>query len=423
MRALISTAKPAKRSSALLTVAVASIAACSAFAANMARAQDVTGAELQALRSQIEVLSAKLKELEARAVPAPASAAVVTKADVLPPATVAPAANRLSFAGEVRMRAESIDEEGLERRDRDRIRARAGVVAQLAPGATAGARISTGGRDPRATNATLTGEGSKKDVTMDLAYVRWKNEGGMEMVAGKMEDRTWRPKQSLLTSADVFPEGWSASYGKESGLFGSMQRFWLEERAADSDSSQYTAQLGYRLPLAGKQRLTMALGYSDFRDVQNRKPFFDGTNAYGNTTLADGTLANDFDVVSLGMQFDTHVGLLPLSTFAEFARNTAADEFDTAATLGAAFGDHTQPRGWQVAYQYEWLEKDAMFAQFVNADFGGGNTDSRGHVVKFGYGFAKNWSATLTFMLNDINVDVGQQHSLNRAQLDLLAKY
>lgn len=384
---------------------------------------DSGNAEIQALRAQIDAMNARLRELETQA----RTTAIVSPDKTGTPAATATApgsSSPVTFSGEVRARAESIDEEGMLQRHRDRIRARAGATVRVTGNVQAVTRISTGGHDPRASNATLTGESAKKDIDLDLAYVQWQPRSGVIMRAGKLVDPMWRPTHSPLLSGEVTPEGWSASFGQEGdGLFGSLGHFWLEERPADADSSRYVAQLGYRMSIADVNKLRIAASYQDFQEVQLRKPFFDGVSAYGNSVLSDGALANDFDTVSLAAQLDTHVLLRPFSLFADAARNLAADDQHDAASVGAAFGDCTQPRGWLIAYQYTWLEKDALFGQIVNVELGNGNTDSRGHSMRIAYGLAKNWTLGLSLTLNDLNMDVGQQHSFKRAQFDLHAKY
>lgn len=384
---------------------------------------DSRTAEIQALRAQVEAMSTRLKELETQA----RATAIVSpdKAGTPQAAATAPGSSSpVTFSGEVRARAESIDEEGMPQRHRDRIRARAGATVRVTGDVQAVTRISTGGHDPRASNATLTGESAKKDVDLDLAYVQWQPRSSVIMRAGKLVDPMWRPTHSPLLSAEVTPEGWSASFGQEGdGLFGSLGHFWLEERPAGANSSRYVAQLGYRMSIADVNKLRIAASYQDFKEIQFRKPFFDGVSSYGNSVLSDGTLANDFDTVSLAAQLDTHVMLRPFSLFVDAARNIAVDDQHDAASVGAAFGDSTQPRGWLIAYQYSWLEKDALFGQIVNVEFGNGNTDSRGHSMRIAYGLAKNWTLGLTLTLNDLNVNVSQQHSFKRAQFDLHAKY
>ncbi len=415
--------KQSTRTKAKLSTAVAAILCAPALFAAPSAADDAEArrSEIASLRAQVESMSVRLKELEA---PETRGAAVTSPDKVSAKQAVSAASTEpFKFFGEARVRAESIEEDGMKRRDRDRLRARAGVIVRVTDSVQAGTRISTGGRDPRGSNATLTGESTKKDVDLDLAYVQWQLRSGVTMRAGKMIDPIWRPTHSPMMSAEVTPEGWAGNFGSGNGWFGGLARFWLEERPADADSSRYVAQLGYSATFSPGHQLRIATSYQDFSEVRFRKPFFDGVNSYGNSLLKDGSLAADFDVVSLAAQLDTHVFLQPFNLFADLARNIAADDHQGAASIGAAIGDSTVPRGWLVAYHYTWIQKDALFAQIVNAEFGSGNTDSRGHGMRISYGLAKNWTVGLTLGRNDVDVDVGRQHTFQRAQFDLHAKY
>ncbi len=99
---------------------------------------------------------------------------------------------------------------------------------------------------------------------------------------------------------------------------------------------------------------------------------------------------------------------------------------------GLSWGRASDPRTWEVGYFYQVVEKDALFAQFIDSDFGAGNTDARGGVIKAAYAPARNWVINATYMINDTNVDVpttvagvGSVNSrgYNRLQLDLNFRY
>jgi hypothetical protein len=57
---------------------------------------------------------------------------------------------------------------------------------------------------------------------------------------------------------------------------------------------------------------------------------------------------------------------------------------------------------------YQQIEKDALFGQLVDSDFGDGNTDTKGFVFRGGYTFARNWTLLGTLFLNDLSNDVPQ---------------
>ena len=42
------------------------------------------------------------------------------------------------------------------------------------------------------------------------------------------------------------------------------------------------------------------------------------------------------------------------------------------------FNKASAPKSWEIGYVYQKTEKDAVFGQFVDSDFGGGVTDTKG---------------------------------------------
>ncbi len=78
------------------------------------------------------------------------------------------------------------------------------------------------------------------------------------------------------------------------------------------------------------------------------------------------------------------------------------------------------------------VEKDALYGQYIDSDFGGGNTDAKGSIIKVGYAFARNWTFNVTYFLNETNIDVPAtvagvgsvlDRDYKRLQLDLNFKY
>jgi opacity protein-like surface antigen len=55
---------------------------------------------------------------------------------------------------------------------------------------------------------------------------------------------------------------------------------------------------------------------------------------------------------------------------------------------------------------WQEIDKDALYAQMIDSDFGGGNTDSSGWVLKAGYAPVKNITLNATYFINEINKDV-----------------
>ncbi len=363
-------------------------------------------------------------------------------------------AGKVAITGDLRYRYEAISDETLNSsgvqntadRYRDRIRARINATVKATDAITLGIGFATTeGNDPRSSNQTLSGAFSRKSLDLDTAYFDWKFASWGNLIGGKMKQPFFKPGQSLFWDGDLNPEGLAVAFN--SGLwFGSGYYYWLSEvsgaeSTTTSDPMLYGGQVGVKLPL-GVSSLTLAAHYYDLASGQYRSPFYVapgatlGTgNANGNTTcsielcgVAAPTLAYDFNVANLSAQFDTTFGALPFQVWADYAQNMDPDELDTAWAAGVLLGKASNARTWELGAFYQALEKDSLFAQLIDSDFGGGVTDTEGWVLKAGYAPVRNWTLNATYFMNDRNVDaansVGQTEvGYDRLQLDFNVKF
>lgn len=343
-----------------------------------------------------------------------------------------------TFKGDFRYRNETIDQQYAPERNRDRIRVRAGFLAKVNDTVRTEFTLATSeGNDPRSSNQTLTGENSRKNVFVDLAYVEWQALPELKFTAGKMKYPWLRPGSSVLFDGDVNIEGLAANWSRGS-LFASVFYNHLEERGAAGESSMGGGQVGWRSALGGGQ-LTLAAGLFDFNSVRARNPFFNAS-ANGNTTTTTGCiggaascLAYDYNLIEGVVEYTRPLAGRPLTLFADYITNDAAGNgLDTALGAGISWGRAAEPRTWEVGYYYQRADKDAVFGQFVDSDLGGGNTDHAGHVVRAGYAIAKNWTANLTWHVGQTNRDVAislpgvgaiLDRDYERLQLDLNFKF
>jgi len=417
----------------LLTLAVASaLVGASGFAPAPAFAQN---AEIDALKAQLAALSAKIDQLEkaqtqTKKTVEETQATADKTADV-----VAQEKSRLSFAGDLRYRNESFQVEHVDRdRNRDRIRARLNATYRANDTLTGVLGIATGGPDPRSSNQTLTDQNSRKDFELDLGYVQWAPNASWRVTAGKQR-YPWQRTAGLFYDGDVNPEGISVNYTK-GNFFAATWYDWLAERAlsfsnttngTNTDSIMFGGQLGYRFAFSDSARLTAAATYFDFDGVQGWNPLFGGSS-FGNTTvvgIANGCnrtlgttpcLASDFDIIEGFLDFTATVGGQPLRLFYDYAQNSAAEinpvaqeKLDTAMAAGVSYGAASAVKGtWEFGVTYQKIEKDALFGQLVDSDFGDGNTDADGYVLRGGYTVARNWTINATLFLNNLSNDVPQ---------------
>jgi outer membrane murein-binding lipoprotein Lpp len=420
----------------LIPLAVASAIVGSALLApQTAFAQN---AEIEALKAQLAALSAKIDQLEksqtqTKKTVEETQATADKTADV-----VAQEKSRLSFAGDLRYRYEGFDVQYVERnRERDRIRARLNANFRVNDTINGVLGISTGSTDPRSGNQTLTDQNARKDFDLDLAYVTWAPNAQWKLTAGKQR-YPWQRTGAFFYDNDVNPEGIAVNF-TTGNFFASTYDDWLAERAlafgnvttgTNTDSIMFGAQVGYRIPFSDATKLTLAATYFNFDGVQGYNPLFGG-NSFGNTTTTStavcsrtlpagppptACLLSDFDIMEGFADLTTSLGGRPLRFFIDYAQNTEAvvnpvalQKLDTALGAGVSYGAASAVKGtWEFGVTYQQVEKDALFGQLVDSDFGDGNTDTNGYVLRGGYTIARNWTLNAALFLNDLSNDVPQ---------------
>lgn len=425
-------------------------------------ASAATDADIAELRGALEAVNRRLDALERRNIALEAENqqlaqrnAKLEEANARPTGQVAQAgakaasadwASRITWRGDLRYRHEGLDvEEASNDQTRHRVRARFGMTAKVNDtlGGTVQLATNGGNNDPRGTNQTLGSGLDRKGVAIDLAHIDWKLAEGATVQLGKMP----QPFQKVPTyfwDSDITPEGGALRFSR-GALFASAYGYWLQESATTSDANWIGAQLGLRQSFGDALTLTGAVHYYDIGAVQNEitttttappcvanNAFFGGPQ--GNTTQTVAgceRLLNDYNIVEASAQADLKAGSVPLSIYASAAQNTEAAELDTAIAGGFTLGHAKEPGSWEFAYVYQVVEKDALFGQFVDSDFGGGVTDAKGSVFKVGYAPAPNWVLNGTYYLterfSDVAIDIdgtpATDMGYDRWQIDFNVKF
>jgi len=451
------------------TVLAAAVAAALGLAAPAAHAQSkgaATKAELQAMQAQMEALTQRLNRLEAantslqqentelkavvdrrdaemdylKAQTKDLREATAEQAGALDKVKGADWATRVKARGDLRYRHEMIDPERVvdgsaesaAKRSRERIRARFGFDAKVTDNVKATVQFATGGDDPRSTNQTLGGSYTRKSIGVDLAYADWKFMDGAYLALGKQPQPYWRPGQSLFFDGDITPEGGSVRFDRGM-LFGSAYGWWLTEqysanpKAENSDANIFGGQLGLKFPLFNNET-RVAVQYYDCGACKDNSPLYNN-NANGNTTykLAGSEvnlLKYDYQVLELSAQMGLSLFDMPFALWADYAQNLASGvQYDTAYGLGIMLGKASNARTWEAGVMYQSLDKDALFGQAVDSDFGDGRTDTEGWVLKGGYAPVKGIVLNATYFINTLNKDVGTELDYQRLQLDINYKF
>jgi hypothetical protein len=407
--------------------------------------------EINALRAQIELLTQRLDRLEqqnqslsrsleaAQATghvdaTADGGAALDEKIDQAVAAQVNERmaavswAERMHWKGDFRYRYENIDEQGKDGRNRNRIRARTALEADVMPTMKVGVGLATGGDDPVSSNVTLGGGGSKKEITLDLAYFDWSGLANTHVLGGKFANFLVKPeKTSLVWDGDWRPEGLGVVW--DNGLFFAQGLgTWLEGDSRNGTEFGWVAQAGMKLKLGETGKLMFGGGYNEF-NIAGRTPVYgDPDDFYGNSYTVDpatGNLvfAHNYHVVQAFAEYSFALAGRPAALFADYVINTDVDENDTGYLFGAKYGSAKKKGTWELAYFYENLEADAVVGLVTDSDFGGGGTDVKGHALTGSYAFHDNWNFRATYFVNDIDLASGNPRDFDRLMLDLAFKY
>lgn len=332
-------------------------------------------------------------------------------------------AENVKWQGDFRYRYEEIDEDHKDDRDRNRIRARAALVADLPDDVQVGLGLATGGDDPVSTNQTLGGGGSTKDLRLDLAYAKWKFMEDFYLVGGKYKNPFYKvQKSSLIWDGDFRPEGVAGGWHNDM-FFATVEGNWIESDSKNDDDYAWGVQGGMKFALLGAN-LTTAVKYFEV-PTKDRGSIFDDDFFGNSTVIKDGVEVYEYDYNMFNASLDVSFNLfdMPLSVYGDYVKNDDADDLDTGYIAGVKLGKAKNKGSWQLQYQYEKLEANAVLGLFTDSDFAGGGTDGKGHKFSGKYAVTSKWALALTYFDTDRGVDLGSDASYKRLMVDTVFKY
>ncbi|NNC77206.1 MAG: hypothetical protein HKN77_04535 [Woeseiaceae bacterium] len=330
--------------------------------------------------------------------------------------------DRITLKGDTRLRYERIDEDGEADRNRMRFRARFGLTGKVNDDVKVVIQLATGGDSPVSTNQTFDDGFSTKDIGLDLAYVEWAATDELNVFAGKMKNPLYRAGGApLIWDGDLNPEGFAAQW-KPGNFFGTAAAFSAEERSSSDDSLIYALQAGMNLKVGDGDKLVAGIGYFAYTDTVGNSPFYDGS-AKGNTVDINGNYVFEYRNTEVFAQYDTSIGDWPFRLYGQWTRNSEVSQQDTGFAVGMKLGSARKQGTSEYSWTYQDVEVDAVVGTFSDSDFGGGGTDSSGHILKAKYQLRDKISLGGTLFLNDVDRFAGIEHDYSRIQIDIEFKF
>lgn len=410
----------------------------------------VSDEDFEQLKQQLALMSQRLDNLEAenrelRAAQDQVEVAVDEVETNLqavqmsePAGSVEDWSDRISLDGDFRYRFERIDPEGSQTRQRNRIRARTNITAEIADNTKVGFGLATGGDDPVSTNQTLGGGGSSKSVALNLAYVDWEVTDGLNLIAGKFKNPLYRAgKQALMWDGDWTPEGVAVKYTGDNYFINGFGSYLESDSGKSNDSFAWGGQFGMQGEVGGT-RLLGGVSYYSIESAGKSTSYGDASDPgdfFGNTAIEPGGLPcgtnagtdcvyrYDYLLTEVFAEASFDVGITPVTIFGNYVNNGDVSSNDTGWLMGTHIGQAKDRGQWQFSYYYADKGADAVIGLLTDSDFSGGGTDNKGHWLQLNWGMNKHWTIGAQYFINEVNVAGGSASDYNRLMIDTQWKW
>ncbi len=321
-------------------------------------------------------------------------------------------AQKIKMKGDIRLRHQT-ERKGIhsDRRNRNRIRYRLGVLASPVKGFEVMAGLATGGTDSRSTNQTMQDGFTTKGIQLDYAYAQFTPKSWLSFKGGKfgIKKALWK-KADLCWDSDIAVEGYNLNIKRKAKPweFFFHAGYWILDEFKNSGSSEINdpgdpsmlmVQPGIKYSWSKKTFIKFAPWIYQFSKVKDNPvlPNSEGGNTtYTNAGGAD-VLKYDYDstgaVLEIGFAVPGNIPRVPwMGLFAEYIKNSDPDKKNEGALAGFALGDKKVKKCGQaqIKYNYRHLESDAWLDIFPDSDSYSGETGIRGHEFVLKVGLAKN---------------------------------
>lgn len=356
-----------------------------------------------------------------------------------------------------------------ENRDRLRLRLRLGIDAQVTQGVLASVRLTTGGDNPVSSNQTLGGYGSRYQLGIDRAYIRFNSlENDYDLYFGRMPN-PWMTTSQLVWDSDLNFDGVAYSYffNRSDSMFDGERQFdpfltlgafpLQEVKLSSKDKWLFGAQTGFEYISNSQNKFKLALAYYNFLNisgqqnspdsidmnftappyVQKGNTMFDISNSTLDPELQLYALLPDYKEVNLSVFYDiANFSPIHVIVSADYVKNIGFDNSRIFSRVGATVNKKTkgydvglkvgwptviQRGNWNASLHYRYLERDAVIDAFTDSDFHMGGTDGKGYKLAYSYGIEENtWLDVMLISADEID---GPPLGVSTVFVDVNAKF
>lgn len=192
----------------------------------------------------------------------------------------------------------------------------------------------------------------------------------------------------------------------------------MADSSRDDKAPLFAAQYGVELAAGPNAAFRAGISYFDYGNVRGGAPL-KAERADGNSLDPAGNYLKDYDIVAVFADHTMEVAEVPLQVFMELARNTATGDANDAFAAGFVAG-RTDAAG-TAAFSWSWRETaaDALIGLFTDSDFGGGSTESLGHMFSLQYAVTSQVAIGATFIDSRVRAGNTGYADYDRVMLDM----
>jgi hypothetical protein len=322
-----------------------------------------------------------------------------------------------------------------------RIRARLAATARVNDEVEVGIGLATGNTtNPVSTNSTLGDSLNKKNILLDLGYLKWAPLKSLTLWGGRFANPWFG--SDLVWDQDINFDGVAFSYKPQItstvSMFLTGGAFPIQEIELSSrDKWLYGGQLGVEYRNDKKLTANLAVALYDFENTVGKAndPSKPGANDYtapafqqkGNTlfdidpsTTIKTAYAARFRELNIGGSLD--LGFwdpLRVVLMADYVNNIGYNSASVKSLTGQSVKKETQgyqfgittgyPQTrylghWKLLANYKYLESDSVMDAFAESDFHLGGTNARGWIFGGDLGVGRNvWLSSRWLTTNEIS--------------------
>jgi len=288
--------------------------------------------------------------------------------------------DRLEIKGDLRLRYEGFNQESNfdeGRRDRERVRLRAGVYSDITDRISMGFQLRSGDPDdPVSDNQSIDGGFTMKQIAISEAFAAFDATSWLDITFGKYDPKKKWVVTDMQWDDDVTVEGAmeELSFG---ALEASLYQYMLEESAGDSESYLLGGQLRGKFPTGSDSAITVGAGYDEWVGPQ---VLVDRTlsgelrgNKVTNLLDDDDFLISDFQIFNGFVNWTySRSPRWPIKFYLFGYYNSGAQgvgqDYDTGYFARLQVGDYKQKGQLMVRYSRYYSEPDAIFYVFSQSD-------------------------------------------------------